>query len=119
MERSIHTGFAPLRSGRLSSAGSRQPSRLRNRNLQALLYAGPALSKEEKRQHSAAISRKLRLLRAHVLIQKLAHTHRYQVTEKGRLILTALLAAVCHQRLRRTRRRLHVHLRHPGLHLAR
>lgn len=66
---------------------------LRNRDLQALLYAGPALSKEEKRRRSAAISRKLRLLRAHGLIQKLAHTHRYHVTEKGRLILTALLAA--------------------------
>jgi hypothetical protein len=66
---------------------------LRNRDLQARLYAAPALSKEEKRRRSAAISRKLRLLRAHGLIQKLAHTHRYQVTEKGRLILTALLAA--------------------------
>ena len=66
---------------------------LRNRDLQALLYAGPALSQPEKRRRSAAISRKLRLLRAHGLLQKLAHTHRYQVSEKGRLILTALLAA--------------------------
>lgn len=66
---------------------------LRNRDLQALLYAGPALCKPEQRRRSASISRKLRLLRAHGLIQKLAHTHRYQVTEKGRLILTALLAA--------------------------
>jgi hypothetical protein len=66
---------------------------LRNRDLQALLYPGPALSPAEKRRRSASISRKLRLLRAHGLIQKLAHTHRYQVTEKGRLILTVLLAA--------------------------
>ena len=66
---------------------------LRNRDLQALLYPGPALCKQEQRRRSASISRKLRLLRAHGLIQKLAHTHRYQVTEKGRLILTALLAA--------------------------
>jgi hypothetical protein len=61
--------------------------------LQTLLYAGPALCKAEQRRRSAAISRKLRLLRAHGLLQKLAHTHRYQVSEKGRLILTALLAA--------------------------
>ena len=66
---------------------------LRNRDLQALLYSGPALSKQEQRRRSASISRKLRLLRAHGLIHKLAHTHRYQVTDKGRLILTALLAA--------------------------
>jgi len=37
--------------------------------------------------------RKLRLLRAHGLIQKLPHTHRYQVTENGRLILNAILSA--------------------------
>lgn len=66
---------------------------LRNRDLQARLYDSPALSKPEKRRRSAAISRKLRLLRAHGLIQKLAHTHRYQVTENGRTVLTALLAA--------------------------
>lgn len=66
---------------------------LRNRDLQTLLYSGPTLCKAEQRRRSAAISRKLRLLRAHGLLQKLAHTHRYQVTEKGRLILTALLAA--------------------------
>jgi hypothetical protein len=66
---------------------------LRNRDLQARLYSSPPFTPAEKRHRSAAISRKLRLLRAHGLIQKLAHTHRYQVTEKGRLILTALLAA--------------------------
>jgi hypothetical protein len=66
---------------------------LRNRDLQARLYPSPPLTAPEKRRRSGAISRKLRLLRAHGLIQKLAHTHRYQVTEKGRLILTTLLAA--------------------------
>lgn len=66
---------------------------LRNRDLQARLYAGPALSKPEKLRRSAAVSRKLRLLRAHGVIQKLPHTHRYQVTDKGRVALTALLAA--------------------------
>ena len=66
---------------------------LRNRDLQARLYDSPALSKPEQRRRSAAISRKLRLLRAHGILQKLPHTHRYQVTAKGRTALTALLAA--------------------------
>lgn len=66
---------------------------LRNRDLQALLYAQPAATPQEKRRRSAAISRKLRMLRAHGLIQKLPHTHRYRVTEQGRLILNALLSA--------------------------
>jgi hypothetical protein len=66
---------------------------LRNRDLQRLLYSTPATDQQKTRQRSAAISRKLRLLRAHGLIQKLPHTHRYQVTENGRLILNAILSA--------------------------
>jgi hypothetical protein len=66
---------------------------LRNRDLQRLLYSTPATDKQQTRKRSAAISRKLRLLRAHGLIQKLPHTHRYQVTESGRLILNAILSA--------------------------
>src|SRR6266581_408107 len=66
---------------------------LRNRDLQRLLYSTPATDKQQTRKRSAAISRKLRLLRAHGLIQKLPHTHRYQVTENGRLILNAILSA--------------------------
>jgi hypothetical protein len=44
---------------------------LRNRDLQRWLYSSPANSKQEARRRSAAVSRKLRLLRAHGLIQKL------------------------------------------------
>jgi hypothetical protein len=33
------------------------------------------------------------LLRAHGLIRKLAHTHRYRVNQRGRLILHAILSA--------------------------
>jgi hypothetical protein len=66
---------------------------LRNRDLQALLFATPAASQDEARQRSALISRKLRLLRAHGIIQKLPHTHRYQVTARGRLLLNAVLSA--------------------------
>jgi hypothetical protein len=63
----------------------------RNRNLQELLYAGPARSESERRRRSAGISRKLRLLRSHGLIQKVPRTHRYQIAEKGRVILVAVI----------------------------
>jgi hypothetical protein len=63
----------------------------RNRNLQALLYASEAGSPAEQRRRSAAISRKLRMLRAHGLVQKIPRTHRYQITDAGRAILLAVL----------------------------
>jgi hypothetical protein len=63
----------------------------RNRDLQALLYATPAQSPAERRRRSSAISRKLRLLRAHGLIQKVPRTHRYHVTATGCTILVAVL----------------------------
>lgn len=66
---------------------------LRNRDLQALLYEHAPDSPTEKRKRSAAISRKLRILRAHGLIQKLPHTHRYRVSDHGRLVLNAILSA--------------------------
>src|SRR5207244_11181093 len=66
---------------------------LRNRDLQALLYSDAPATKAEARRRSAAVSRKLRLLRAHGIIQKLPRTHRYQVTDNGRLILNAVLSA--------------------------
>ena len=56
---------------------------LRNRDLQALLYPSKA----------AAVGRKLRLLRAHGLLKKLPHTHRYQVNEDARILLNAILTA--------------------------
>jgi len=64
---------------------------LRNRDLQVLLYPQPAVSAPEKRRRSAAISRKLRMLRAHGLIQKVPRTHRYQVSAEGRSILLSVL----------------------------
>jgi hypothetical protein len=66
---------------------------LRNRDLQALLFPTAPTDQKEARRRSAAVSRKLRLLRAHGIIQKLPHTHRYQVTDQGRLFLNAVLSA--------------------------
>jgi len=66
---------------------------LRNRDLQALLYSAPAGDKQEARRRSAAVCRKLKLLRDHGVIRKLSHTHRYQVTDNGRLLINAILSA--------------------------
>jgi len=65
----------------------------RNKDLQELLYLTTAQSVKESRRRSGAISRKLRLLRDHGLIQKIPKSYRYKVTSKGRSILTALIAA--------------------------
>jgi hypothetical protein len=66
---------------------------LRNRDLQSLLYDQPATTPPAARQRSAAVSRKLRLLRAHGILQKVSKTHRYQVTAAGRLVILAVRAA--------------------------
>ena len=66
---------------------------LRNRDLQALLFSTAAESAQEKRRRSAAVSRKLRLLRAHGLLQKVPRTHRYQVATAARKAIIALLTA--------------------------
>ncbi len=64
----------------------------RNRDVRARLYA-PSTDKRKEHQQMGAVGRKLRLLRGHGLIAKVPTTHRYVVTEKGRRIITALLAA--------------------------
>jgi hypothetical protein len=66
---------------------------LRNRDIRQLLHGPDPLDKIQTRRRSAAIGRQLRLLRAHGLIRKVPGTHRYQVSDKGRRIITALLCA--------------------------
>jgi len=66
---------------------------LRNRDLRDLLYSTETTDPKEQRRRSNAVGRKLRLLRAHGLLQKVANTHRYLVTANGRKAITALLAA--------------------------
>lgn len=66
----------------------------RNRDLRRHLYPTKRLATvEESRRISARISRQLRLLRAHGVIQKIPKTHRYRLTPRGRLLTTALFAA--------------------------
>jgi len=65
----------------------------RNADLRGLLF--PTLPRDEaaQRRQSAAITRKLRLLRAHGLIHKVPKTHRYQLSPHGRDVVNALLTA--------------------------
>jgi hypothetical protein len=64
----------------------------RNRDLRNLLFPSPK-DQTQARQQSAAITRKLRLLRAHGLIHKVPKTHRYQISPCGTEVINALLAA--------------------------
>jgi hypothetical protein len=66
---------------------------LRNRDLQAILYSQPAKSPQEQRRRSAAVSRKIRMLRAHRILHKVSHTHRYQVAPDARTMIVAILTS--------------------------
>jgi hypothetical protein len=64
----------------------------RNRDLRQLLYAPRPEPAPELRRLTTTISRHLRLLRAHGVIQKISQTHRYKLTPKGQLLTAALFA---------------------------
>lgn len=64
----------------------------RNRDLRGHLHPGQS-SEEEQRRQAGRVTRQLGLLRAHGLIKKVSGTHRWLVTERGRRLITALLAA--------------------------
>lgn len=65
---------------------------LRNGDVRAILYPKTP-DGMTARQLASRVSRQLALLRAHGLIARLGKTHRYKVTQKGRTIITAFLAA--------------------------
>jgi hypothetical protein len=66
----------------------------RNRDIMRLTFpAATKATNKERQKLSAKISRQLRLLRAHGIIKKINRTHRYQLTDRGRQLSTALHAA--------------------------
>jgi hypothetical protein len=65
----------------------------RNRDLQRLLFQTPASDPKGRRQRSAQVTRRLRMLRAHGLIRKVPASRRYLLTEKGRDVLSAVITA--------------------------
>jgi hypothetical protein len=68
-------------------------SGLRNRDVVAGLYEKPAADAAERRRRAARVTRLLRLLRAHGVLHKVPKSHRYRVSESGRVAITAVLAA--------------------------
>jgi hypothetical protein len=65
----------------------------RNGDLRSLLFPNAPDDPIQRRRQAAAVSRQLRLLRAHGLIHKVPKTRRYMVTEYGRTAIAALAAA--------------------------
>lgn len=65
---------------------------LRNRDLVAALYPTPSEDPTERRRRSARVTRLLRLLRGHELLDKIPGSHRYQVGAEARARIQALLA---------------------------
>lgn len=74
------------------SRGEFTENGFRNRDVRSHLFLGLATPKEDRR-HASVVTRKLHMLRAHALIKKVAGTHRYHLTDKGRNIVTALITA--------------------------
>jgi hypothetical protein len=68
-------------------------SGFRNADLRQRLYPKSGQDPTERRRASARISQALRRLHAHHLVKKVAHTHRYHLTDSGRQIVTAILQA--------------------------
>ena len=64
----------------------------RNRDIRQAYFTSRCDEQELKRR-MGWIGRRMRLFRAHGLIAKVSGTHRYVVTDKGRITITALLAA--------------------------
>jgi hypothetical protein len=71
------------------SDGAFELSGFRNRDIAAILHP----SAKDDRRVSGRVTRQLRMLRAHGLIGKISHTHRYRLSTKGRQIVSALLRA--------------------------
>jgi hypothetical protein len=65
----------------------------RNRDLRTLLYGDAPADPDGAKRSAAKVTRQLRLLRAHRLIRKVPHTHRYLLTDVGRTTINTLLAA--------------------------
>lgn len=78
---------------RIVTRGEFAVTGFRNRDIRCLLNSVAPRSTLEDRRRSSATTRLFRILRAHAIIKKIPKTHRYQVTKRGRLIVTAVLAA--------------------------
>jgi hypothetical protein len=73
--------------------GEHHVNGFRNRDIQAVLFPTRVRDVAEQRRRTAHVSRLLQLLRAHGLIAKVAHAHRYRTTTKGQALMSAAIYA--------------------------
>ncbi len=66
---------------------------VRNRDVVAGLYGKAATAAAEQKRRCAHVTRLLRLLRAHGLLHKVQRSHLYRVSDHGRIVIAAVLAA--------------------------
>ena len=65
----------------------------RNRDLRPFLFTDAGTAPDELKRQGAKITRLLRLLRAHGLVQKVPKTHRYTLTKKGHQSIASIQIA--------------------------
>jgi hypothetical protein len=75
--------------------GEHHVNGFRNRDIRAVLFPARTKDRDEQRRRTAQVSRRLQLLRAHGLIAKVPHAHRYRVTAKGEAVMSAAVYARC------------------------
>ena len=73
--------------------GEHRLNGFRNRDVAQQLFGPAPAEPRVQRRRTAQVSRLLQLLRAHGLIAKVPHTHRYQVTARGEAIRSAAIYA--------------------------
>jgi hypothetical protein len=71
-------------------SGEHRLNGFRNRDIVSALNE-PARTPADRRRNMQRVSRHLQLLRAHGLIKKVPHCHRYQLTIKGEAVMTAAI----------------------------
>ena len=77
------------------SKGEHAIVRFRNKDLRNWLYPeSKMLTKDEQKRYAGRTTRRIKLLRVHGLIKKVAKENRYVLTVKGRKFATALMAAL-------------------------
>lgn len=66
----------------------------RNKDLRRWLYSGSeAILKQERKKYSGRTTRRIKLLRVHGLVKKVAKENRYTLTAKGQKFASALMTA--------------------------
>jgi len=70
--------------------GEHRLNGFRNRDIVQALNE-PARTQADRRRNMQRVSRHLQLLRAHGLIQKVPHAHRYQISLKGETVMAAAI----------------------------